>query len=57
MGGGGAVPRGLNPREMKLLMMKGRAAVYTACLALDLRVNPVKLAGQGIIIPILQMKD
>lgn len=37
-------------------MIKGGAAVYTARLVLDLHVNPVKLAGQGIIMPTLHMK-
>ena len=37
-------------------MTKAGAAVYTAGLVSDLHVNPVKLAGRGIIIPTLQMK-
>lgn len=52
------MPRGIIiPREMRLLVIKSQAAVYTACLVLDLHVHPVKLAGQGIISPIFQMKD
>ena len=54
--GGGGAQRG-NPREMRLLMIKGQVAVYNVYLALDLWVNPLKLAEQGVIIPILQMKD
>lgn len=38
-------------------MIKGQVAVYNVYLALDLWVNPLKLAEQGVIIPILQMKD
>lgn len=41
---------------MQLALIKGQAALYTACLALALYVNPVKLAVQTIISPILQMK-
>lgn len=54
--GGGGAQRGI-PHEMRLLMIKGQVAVYNVYLALDLWVNPLKLEEQGVIIPILQMKD
>lgn len=51
---GKGVLRGLTPQDSPGL--KAERQLIMACLVSDLHINPVKLAGQGIIIPTLQMK-